>query len=53
MENTSIDIGQVKRILEAALLTTQEPLALPDLKKLFDGSRAHAVCSVATWFDAL
>ena len=36
MENTSIDIGQVKRILEAALLTTQEPLALPDLKKLFD-----------------
>jgi segregation and condensation protein B len=36
MENTSIDIGQVKRILEAVLLTTQEPLALADLKKLFE-----------------
>ena len=36
MENTTIDIGQVKRVLEAALLTTQEPLALAELKKLFD-----------------
>jgi len=36
MENTTIDIGQVKKVLEAALLTTQEPLALAELKKLFD-----------------
>jgi len=36
MENTTIDIGQVKKVLEVALLTTQEPLALAELKKLFD-----------------
>lgn len=36
MEDMTIDIGQAKRVLEAALLTTQEPLALADLKKLFD-----------------
>ncbi len=36
MENTTIDIGQLKRVLEAALLTTQEPLAIPDLKRLFE-----------------
>ena len=31
------DSEQVKRILEAALLTTQDPLPLSELKKLFDG----------------
>ncbi len=36
MENTTIDIEQMKKVLEAALLTTQEPLAIPDLKKLFE-----------------
>jgi segregation and condensation protein B len=36
MENTTIDIGQVKKVLEVALLTTQEPLALAELRKLFD-----------------
>lgn len=29
--------GQVKRILEAALLTTQDPIPISELKKLFDG----------------
>lgn len=28
--------GVIKRILETALLTSQEPLSLPELKKLFD-----------------
>jgi segregation and condensation protein B len=32
----NLDLTQVKRILETALLTSQEPLTLPDLKKLFD-----------------
>ena len=36
MENTTIDIEQVKKVLEAALLTSQEPIALSELKKLFD-----------------
>jgi len=36
MENTTIDIGHVKKVLEAALLTTQEPIALAELRKLFD-----------------
>jgi segregation and condensation protein B len=36
MENTTIDIEQVKKVLEAALLTTQEPLALSEMRKLFD-----------------
>jgi len=31
------DPDQVKRILEAALLTTQDPLPLSELNKLFDG----------------
>ena len=30
------DPDQVKRVLEAALLTTQDPLPLSELKKLFD-----------------
>lgn len=36
MENTTIDLEHVKKVLEAALLTTQEPLALPELRRLFD-----------------
>ncbi len=36
MENATIDIERVKKVLEAALLTTQEPLALAELRKLFD-----------------
>lgn len=32
----NFDITQVKRVLETALLTTQEPLTLNELKKLFD-----------------
>ena len=28
--------GEIKRILETALLTSQEPLPLSELKKLFD-----------------
>ena len=35
MDN-DLDLTQVKRVLETALLTTQEPLTLPQLKKLFD-----------------
>ena len=31
------DSDQVKRILEAALLTAQDPLPLTELYKLFDG----------------
>lgn len=31
------DPDQVKRVLEAVLLTTQDPLPLSELKKLFDG----------------
>src|ERR671919_28310 len=33
---SDLDLNQVKRILETALLTSQEPLSLADLKKLFD-----------------
>ncbi len=36
MDASSLDIGQVKRVLEAALLTSQEPLPVPELRKLFD-----------------
>lgn len=36
MDTPSLDLEHVKRILEAALLTSQEPLALPELKQLFD-----------------
>ncbi|MBL79679.1 MAG: SMC-Scp complex subunit ScpB [Nitrosomonadaceae bacterium] len=31
------DSDQIKRVLEAALLTTQDPLSLSEIKKLFDG----------------
>jgi len=36
MEDTTMEIGQIRKVLEVALLTTQEPLALAELKKLFD-----------------
>lgn len=36
MENSSFDLAHVKAVLEAALLSSQEPLALTDLRKLFD-----------------
>jgi segregation and condensation protein B len=36
MENSSLDLAQVKLILETVLLTSQEPLASSELKRLFD-----------------
>jgi segregation and condensation protein B len=36
MDSPSFNLQEVKRILEAALLTAGEPLPLADLKKLFD-----------------
>lgn len=37
MEDASnLDLAHVKTVLETALLTSQEPLALPELSKLFD-----------------
>jgi segregation and condensation protein B len=36
MDSPSFDLQEVKRILEAALLSSAEPLALPELNRLFD-----------------
>ena len=36
MDSPLHDVAEVKRVLEAALLTTQEPLSVADLRKLFD-----------------
>lgn len=36
----NVDLAQVKRVLETALLTSQEPLTLNELKKLFDAELA-------------
>lgn len=36
MDSPSFDVRAVKRIIEAALLSSAEPLQLSDLKKLFD-----------------
>ncbi|MBI4191926.1 MAG: SMC-Scp complex subunit ScpB [Betaproteobacteria bacterium] len=36
MDSPSFDLQEVKRILEAALLTAAEPLPVADLKQLFD-----------------
>lgn len=36
MEEGSLDLAQIKHVLETALLVTQEPMSLHDLKKLFD-----------------
>lgn len=43
MDHSAIDIGHVKKVLEAALLTSQEPLALADLKKLFEEDLSNDV----------
>lgn len=36
MDTPSVDLAYMKRMLEAALLVSQEPLPLAELKKLFD-----------------
>jgi len=36
MERPSLDLAYMKKLLEAALLVSQEPLPLSELKKLFD-----------------
>ena len=36
MENPEFDLARIKMVLEAALLSSQEPIALSELKKLFD-----------------
>jgi segregation and condensation protein B len=36
MDMPTLDLGHVKTVVEAALLVSQEPLPLPELKKLFD-----------------
>src|SRR5262244_2952101 len=36
MDNSSLDLAQVKLILETVLLTSHEPLAVSELKRLFD-----------------
>ena len=41
MDSPSFDLQEVKRIIEAALLTAGEPLALADLKKLFEEELAN------------
>ncbi|MEO7726164.1 MAG: SMC-Scp complex subunit ScpB, partial [Burkholderiales bacterium] len=38
MDSPSFDIQEVKRVLEAALLTSAEPLQLNELRKLFKGA---------------
>jgi len=41
MDSPSFDLQEAKRVIEAALLTAGEPLALADLKKLFDEELAN------------
>jgi segregation and condensation protein B len=36
MEDVTTDLAQVKTVLETALLTSQEPLSIPELRKLFE-----------------
>ena len=43
MDSPSFDLQQAKRVLEAALLTSAEPLQLNDLKKLFDEDLSNDV----------
>ena len=43
MDSPSFDLQEVKRVLEAALLTSAEPLQLNDLKKLFDEDLSNDV----------
>ena len=37
----NLDVTQLKKVLETALLTSPEPLTLADLKKLFDDDLAN------------
>ena len=37
----NLDLSRVKHVLETALLTSQEPLTLVDLRKLFDDDLAN------------
>lgn len=41
MEEENLDLSHVKRVLETALLTSQEPLTIGDLKKLFEEDLAN------------
>lgn len=43
MDSPSFDLQEVKRVLEAALLTSAEPLQLADLKKLFEDELGNDV----------
>lgn len=43
MDSPSFDLQEAKRVLEAALLTSSEPLQLADLKKLFDDDLSSEV----------
>ena len=43
MDSPSFDLQEVKRVLEAALLTSAEALQLTDLRKLFDEELSHEV----------
>ena len=36
MEDAAADLGELKTVLETALLTSQEPMPLAELRKLFD-----------------
>ena len=45
--NDNRDPAELKRLLEAALLTSQEPLTLGDLKKLFEEDIANATLRTA------
>jgi len=47
MHSALYDVAEVKRILEAALLTTQDPLSVADLRKLFeDQLSGDTLCKV-------
>ena len=43
MDSPSFDLQQVKRVLEAALLTASEPVPVSDLKKLFDEEMSNDI----------
>src|SRR5688500_3697628 len=47
MDSASFDLPEVKRILEAALLSSSEPLGLHELNRLFaDGLRTDALRNI-------
>jgi segregation and condensation protein B len=41
MEKSDLDMSRVKLVLETVLLSSQEPVALPELKKLVDEEISH------------